>query len=97
MVEVRFKLRPNLNCLFFDLASQLFTKPLAVFSVIAVAAAESFLTHHTPIASEWQTPDWTTGLIQAKDYLRCFNITEKIILTTGVGWQISLSSCTLRP
>ena len=91
MVEVSFKLRPNLNCFACSStwpppASQLFTKPLAVFSVIAVAAAESFLTHHTPIASEWQTPDWTTGLIQAKDYLRCFNITEKIILTTGVGW-----------
>ena len=78
-------------------ASQVFMKLLAVLSLIAVAAAESLLTHHTsqipPITSEWQRPDWTAALIQAKDYLKGFNITEKIILATGVGWQNGLSSC----
>ena len=66
--------------------------PLAVLSVIAVAAAESLLTHHIsqipPIMSEWQRRDRagrTAALIQAKDYLKGFNITEKIILATGVG------------
>ena len=102
MVEVRFKLRPNLNCLACSStwpppASQVVTKPLTVLSVITVAAAESFLTHHTSqITSEWQRPDWTAGLIQVEDHLRGFNITEKIILGTGVGWQNSLSS-RLRP
>ena len=75
-------------------------KPLVVLSVIAVTAAEPFLTHHTsqipPITSEWQRPDWTAALIQAKDYLKDFNITEKIILATGVGQQNGLS-LSLRP
>ena len=72
-------------------------KPLAVLSVIAVATAEPFLTHHTslipPITSEWQPPHWTAAFIQTKDYLKGFSITEKIILATGVGWQNGLSSC----
>lgn len=68
-----------------------------VLSLIAVAAAEPLLAHHTsqipPITSEWQRPDWTAALVQAKDYLNGFNITEKIALATGVGWQNGPSSC----
>jgi hypothetical protein len=66
-----------------------------IFSTNAVALAQSLLTYRTPqipsITSEWQRPDWTAALVQAKDYLHGFNITEKITLATGVGWQNSLS------
>jgi hypothetical protein len=78
-------------------------KPLAALSLIAlissihvVAVAQSLLTHRTPqippITSEWQRPDWTAALVQAKDYLKGFNITEKITLATGMGWTKGLSS-----
>lgn len=57
------------------------------------AAAESLLPYprHAPqippITGEWQRPDWGAALVQAKDYLKGFNTTEKIALATGVGWQ----------
>jgi len=71
---------------------------LAMLSLIAlissthtVAAFSPLLIDRTsqipPIASEWQRPDWTAAFIQAKDYLKGFNITEKIALATGVGWH----------
>jgi len=79
-------------------------KPLAGLSLIAlissthvVALTQSHFTRRTPeippITNEWQRPDWTAALVQAKDYLKGFNITEKIALATGVGWQKGLSSC----
>ena len=67
-----------------------------ISSTLAVAVAQSFLTYRTPqippITSEWQRPDWPAALVQAKDYLKSFNITEKVALATGVGWQNCLSS-----
>jgi len=67
-----------------------------ISSTNAVAAAEPLITHPTrqipSITSEWQRPDWAAALVQAKDYLKSFNITEKIALATGVGWQNGLSS-----
>lgn len=78
-------------------------KPLTVLSLVAlissthaVASAESLLSRHTPqippLTNEWQRPDWTAALVQAKDYLKGFEITEKIALVTGVGWQKGVSS-----
>ena len=68
----------------------------AIFSTNAVAVAQSLLTYRTPqippIASEWQRPDWTAALVQAKDYLKGFNTTEKVALATGVASQNRRSS-----
>lgn len=67
-----------------------------ISSTHAVAVAQSLLSYHTPqippISGEWQRPDWAAALAQAKDYLKSFNITEKIALATGVGSQNRLSS-----
>jgi len=67
-----------------------------IFSTNAVAVAQSLLTYRTPqippITSEWQRPDWPAAFVQAKDYLKGFNVTEKVALATGVGWRNSLSS-----
>ena len=67
-----------------------------ISSTLAVAVAQSLLAYHAPqippLTSEWQRPDWTAALVQAKDYLKGFNITEKVALATGVGWQNCPSS-----
>ena len=67
-----------------------------ISSTHAVAVAQSLLAYRTPqipsITGEWQRPDWTAALVQAKDYLKGFNITEKIALATGVSSQNRLSS-----
>jgi hypothetical protein len=83
-------------------------KPLAALSLIAllssthtVVAAGSLFPQRTPqippIRSEWQRLDWTAAIVQAKDYLKGFNITEKIALATGVGWKNGPSSYSRTP
>jgi hypothetical protein len=65
-----------------------------IFSTHAVFTAGSLFPGRTPqipqITDEWQRPDWTTALVQAKRYLNGFNITEKIALATGAGWRNGL-------